>query len=133
MDRSILIADADPEWSRHCQLFLSQKGFDVVTAAGGVECLGILRLVTPAVLVLDQGIAWGGSDGVLARLREDWGTFPLPAVLLTGGAPAEDRSALVVRPVVKYLAKPYPLSTLLDEVYSLTHRSLLGRLLASRN
>lgn len=34
---------------------------------------------------------------------------------------------------MKYLAKPYPLSTLLDEVYSLTHRSLLGRLLASRN
>ena len=37
MDRSILITDADAEWSRQCKLFLSKKGFDVVTAAGSVD------------------------------------------------------------------------------------------------
>ena len=86
MNRSI--ADADAERSCHCQLFLSKKGFDDFPTDGGVECLGILRLLAPAVLVLDQGVAWGGSDGVLARVREDRIEFPASAVLLTGGAAA---------------------------------------------
>jgi hypothetical protein len=53
----------------------------VETASDGLDCLKKLRRATPAALVLDLKLHWGGGDGVLAWLREDrmWVTSVMTA------------------------------------------------------
>ena len=82
-----------------------------------------LRQVTPAVLVLDMELRWGGGDGVLGWLREEPQFLPgrvvltttaaVPAHMLDSLAPLNGKSE-EKGPVVKTLTKPFPLSALLD-------------------
>ena len=71
MKQALLIADRDAELCDVYRRFLTDRGYEVETSSDGLDCLRKLRQVTPAVLVLDLELLWGGGDGVLAWLREE--------------------------------------------------------------
>lgn len=81
-----------------------------------------MRQGTPAVLVLDLELLWGGGDGVLAWLREE-SPAPKIAVLLTATATASPHMVEFNEPlVVGYLLKPLALTPLLESVRSAVAR-----------
>ena len=53
----------------------------VTTLVNGNDCLRKLRQLTPAVVVLDLELRWGGGDGVLAWLRQESPGPRMPVVL----------------------------------------------------
>jgi DNA-binding response OmpR family regulator len=81
MKPTLLFAESDAELRDAYRQFLTGRGYDGETAADGLDCLEKLRRVTPAVLVLDRGLRWGGADGVLAWLREQSATSEVSVVL----------------------------------------------------
>lgn len=117
MKQTLLIADGN---AASCDLyarFLTENGYEVATSWDGLDCLVKLYRVQPAVLVLDLELRWGGSDGVLARLREENHIPWVPVILIaTAGLGTEDE--LVEPPVVQRLSKPFPLTTLLESIRS---------------
>lgn len=118
MKQRLLIADRDAELCEVFRLFLTERGYEVETATDGLDCLAKLRQVTPAVLVLDLELHWGGGDGVLAWLRDE-SPAPKIAVLLTAtAAAAPDMAEFNELPVVDYLLKPFALTALLGSVRS---------------
>ena len=54
MKPTLLIAQSDAELRDAYRRFLTGRGYDVETAADGLDCLEKLRRVAPAVLVLDR-------------------------------------------------------------------------------
>lgn len=94
---------------------LSIQGFDVLQTAGAVECLELLRDGGIDVLVLDENLFWGGSDGLLARLREDLQELAVPVILLVSERPADQQP-----PVVQCVVKP----SQSDELLELLHAEL---------
>ncbi len=130
MTTTVLVAESNAELREIYRKFLGWRGFNVRAAACGLECLAKLRQETPAVLVLDRALPWGGGDGVLAWLREE-GLQGEVAVVLTSttGAPraaAEDTEV----PVVTSLAKPFTLAALLQSVRAAANERvgpLIGR------
>jgi CheY-like chemotaxis protein len=111
----LLIAAADEAALEHYRGLFSGWGYEVHTARGGLECLARLRESLPDVLVLDQELLWGGSDGVLAWLHEERTAPAIPIVLLTPAALSEPvRAAAPIR----CLHKPVDVSALLDAVRS---------------
>jgi DNA-binding response OmpR family regulator len=121
MRPTLLIADSDAELCDIYQRFLGREGYDVAVASDGLACLEKLRRVRPAALVLDLGLRWGGSDGVLAWLREE-GAGVAVVLTATGGYPpglAED----VAPPVVRLLRKPFALTALLETVRAAAARA----------
>jgi DNA-binding NtrC family response regulator len=118
MKQTVLIAEGDAELCAVYQRFLSERGYEVETASDGLDCLEKLRRVTPAVLVLDRELRWGGSDGVLAWLREESAPAPsgVPVVLTATAGSSPDAAEDIEPPVVKLLAKPFALTALLQSV-----------------
>lgn len=116
MKQTVLIAEGDAELRDIFESFLSDGGFAVETASDGLDCLAKLRRVSPAVLVLDRDLRWGGADGVLAWLREE--RFQsVVAVVLTATANVSPEIADIIKsPVVRFLAKPFSLTSLLESV-----------------
>ncbi|MBS0266874.1 MAG: response regulator [Planctomycetes bacterium] len=116
MTSSILIAVGNPLFRDTYASFLRNCGFAVTTAAHGLECLELLQVETPDVLILDWDLPWGGGEGVLAYLREE----PIPrktSVLLS--APSQLWPGLVQGPslpVASILPRPLGLATLLESV-----------------
>jgi DNA-binding response OmpR family regulator len=67
--RTLLIAESGAELRDIYGSFLGESGFEVNATSDGLSCLGELHQASPAILVLDRELRWGGADGVLAWLR----------------------------------------------------------------
>jgi DNA-binding response OmpR family regulator len=115
MVATMLIADGDAGLCDLYRRFAMKCGYEVDTSSDGLDCVRKLRLATPAVLVLDLDLCWGGGDGVLGWLREEPQFLPSRILLTAGEASAPHFDRLALPPVVKTLTKPFPLSALLDD------------------
>ena len=115
MTTRLLIGEPDPVLREMYRLYFSHSGFDVETAADGVECLSQLNLRTPDVMVLDVELRWGGTQGLLAHLLVEDRLPPIP-VILTGAGGRDIPNELLGPPVVSYFLKPLHLAELRDRL-----------------
>jgi DNA-binding response OmpR family regulator len=116
MKPTLLIAEGDAELCDIYRRFFSNRGYQVETASDGLDCLQQLRRLTPAAVVLDLELRWGGGDGVLAWLREQGAAARVPVVLTATASQALEVEGYVAPPVVEVLAKPFALTVLLESV-----------------
>lgn len=116
MTTGLLIAESDAELRRTYDRLSSVLGFRVETAADGLECWTKLRAHSPDALVVDVDILWGGSDGVLACLRESFDGALMPTVFVTGDDSPAELSRRFEVPIGRCFQKPYRLIPLLDSV-----------------
>jgi DNA-binding response OmpR family regulator len=122
MKPTLLIAESDAELRDAYRRFVTGRGYDVETAADGLDCLEKLRRLTPTVCVLDRELRWGGTDGVLAWLREERATSGVSVVLTATACQPPDVAVAIEPPVVQFLPKPFMLTALLESVRRCTAR-----------
>lgn len=114
MIRQLLIADSESSVRERCRSFFTNQGYQVETAADGLECLFRLRRQPPDVLVLERELLWGGGDGVLGCLSEDRCRPPETIVLTTSQTDGELPRLQV--PLNAVLRKPVSLSALVEAI-----------------
>lgn len=80
---AILVVDDDPSVRELTERYLTREGFQVVTAAGGVEGLRLARTVHPAAITLD--VMMPDIDGwtMLAALKGDPELADIPVILMS--------------------------------------------------
>lgn len=116
MKARLLLADPDKSLHGAYADFFSRAGFDVETAADGVECIGKLRLAGAEVLVVDADLAWGGADGVLDRVSGDPNVPWVPVTIATGITLPDELVKQFELPPQWCLRKPYRMETLLERI-----------------
>ena len=114
MQQRLLVAAADSTSATRYSAYFSDVGYCVGTAADGLDCLTKLRRAAIDLLVLDQELLWGGAQGVLAWLREEFEREPIPVVLLAAVLPVGALSEWLSPPVVSCFQKPFALAALHD-------------------
>ena len=114
----LLIAVRDAGLCEAYGAFLAEMGDEVATAADGLDCLAKLRLATPALLVLDLELLWGGGDGVLAWLREESRAPGFPVLLTASAFDRQAAAELSEPPVVDHLPRPCTLGGLFEKTAS---------------
>jgi DNA-binding response OmpR family regulator len=123
----VLVADTDRNLQAIFRKLFAEYSYDVEISDTGIECLQKLRESPPELLVIDLHIPWGGGDGVLAAMRDDFHLRKVPVVL----AAREDSVARLVglasSSVVKMVVKPFSRTSILDVVRLATARR--GRIL----
>ncbi|MFE9729266.1 response regulator [Streptomyces sp. NPDC005863] len=102
----VLVVDDNKVIRQLIRVNLELEGFEVVTAADGVECLDVVDEVQPDVVTLD--VVMPRLDGLrtAARLRSDPRTRHLPIVVISACTQYEVESGLEVG-VDAFLAKPF--------------------------
>ncbi|GAA4790618.1 response regulator [Streptomyces ziwulingensis] len=100
---------------------LELEGFEVVTAADGVECLEVVHQVQPDVVTLD--VVMPRLDGLrtAARLRGDARTGGLPLAIISACSQYEIDAGLDVG-VDAFLSKPFEPAELVRLVRRLAER-----------
>ncbi len=117
---SVLLADDDPDLVKVLAMAFRAAGLQVTTAGDGATALEILAMGGFDVLVLD--ILMPGATGweVLARAIEGAPPgSPLPRAILMTGFNQEyvvDMRLLQQEGVAAMLLKPFPASTLIEEI-----------------
>ncbi|MFJ5719515.1 response regulator [Streptomyces sp. NPDC093149] len=117
----VLVVDDNEVIRQLIRVNLELEGFEVVTAADGVECLDLVHRVRPDVITLD--VVMPRLDGLqtATRLRSDPQTRHLPVAIISACTPFEADSA-VAAGVDAFLAKPFEPSELVRLVQQLMDR-----------
>jgi DNA-binding response OmpR family regulator len=114
MHRRLLFADHDSELYAVYQRYFTAAGFEVSTAADGLECLTQIERFPPGVLVVMKELPRGGAETVLARLGEADPLRTIDVIMI-----ADDPEGVEVQPpVIACLQKPFRLKTLLAVLQS---------------
>jgi CheY-like chemotaxis protein len=112
----VLIADADRKFLAVVHSYLCDVGYEVSIAKHGIECIAKLRELLPDVLIVDQGLLWGGGDGVIAEMRFDPLLHRIPIILTADSRQQFGNSAN--RRHLTCLQKPFRLGDLLRQIKS---------------
>ncbi|WP_329044036.1 response regulator [Streptomyces sp. NBC_01422] len=117
----VLVVDDNKVIRQLIRVNLELEGFEVVTAADGVECLDLVHEVRPDVITLD--VVMPRLDGVqtAARLRADPRTGHLPVAVISACTPYEVDSGSAAG-VDAFLAKPFEPGELVRMVRRLVDR-----------
>ncbi|MEV8308004.1 response regulator [Streptomyces flavidovirens] len=117
----VLVVDDNKVIRQLIRVNLELEGFEVVTAADGVEALDIVHRVCPEVVTLD--VVMPRLDGLrtAARLREDPRTAHLPVAIISACTQHEVESGFAAG-VDAFLAKPFEPAELVRLVRQLMHR-----------
>jgi len=106
MDKKILVIEDDPASLRLMVYTLQHEGYQVITAANGLEGLRKALKEKPDLLILD--VMLPGIDGfeVCHRLRAEPQTAHLPILMLSGKAQETDKATGLKVGADDYITKP---------------------------
>ncbi len=115
---TVLAVDDQPTNLKLLEAVLMPRGYRVITAASGEDCLAVLRTEPVDLVLLD--ILMPGIDGyeVCRRIRADEATAFLPVVMITASGPQQRVTALEAG-ADDFVTKPFDQSELLARVASL--------------
>lgn len=125
MTRILLIEDNDINRDLISR-YLEHFGFEVKTAADGLEGLSKARIDRDSIDVAVSDLSLPGIDGweLARRLKADPVTRDLPLIALTAHAMIGDREAAIAAGFDDYATKPVDFSRLIDAIDSLTRKAL---------
>ena len=102
----ILVVDDEPDSVDMIVDWLQAHGYDVLTAANGLEALEVAKRELPDLVLLDVKMPEMNGIDVCKQLRNHDQTAHIPVVLLTGYDPADGRVEALMAGATDYLLKP---------------------------
>src|SRR6476619_4773779 len=115
----VLVVEDDADIADVLRRSLRNEGYEVRTAADGVEALDVAAGFVPDLVVLDLGLPRLDGVEVCRRLREDG---DVPILMLTARAETEDRVTGLDSGADDYLVKPFERQELLARIRALLRR-----------
>ena len=120
MRRRILLVEDDPKTRATVALYLEREGYDVVTAADGVEALERAREREPHLVVLDLMLPRLDGLGVCRALRESGH----PAIIMvTARSTEEDKLTGLDLGADDYVTKPFSPRELMARIRAVLRRA----------
>jgi adenylate cyclase len=114
----ILVVDDVPENVRLLEAVLIPRGYEVVTAADGVEALARVEEEQPDLILLDVMMPGLDGYGVCTHLRANDDTAVLPVVMVTSSI-GQEKTKAIEAGADDFIPKPFNHDELLTRVRSL--------------
>ncbi|NMM93354.1 response regulator transcription factor [Bifidobacterium oedipodis] len=115
----ILVADDDPQFLKALKITLRSQGYQIVTAADGVECITVAVEEHPDMFVLDLGMPKMDGMGVIQGVR---GWTDAPILVVSGRTDAREKVAVLDAGADDYVTKPVSIDELLARIRALARR-----------
>ncbi len=113
--KRILLVENDPDQREALAIALRQAGYDVETAANGLEALEAMRRRRPCLVLLDMIMpVMSGWDFMVAVEREP-GLAAVPTIILSATHAAMPRQVALGSAVL--VGKPYDVDALIELVH----------------
>lgn len=117
ISKNVLIIDDEEDIREVVELTLqTMGGWQVLTAASGMEGIAIARAERPDAILLDMMMPDLDGIATLAILRATSETQHIPVILITAKEKNVDRTRLAELKVTAIIAKPFDPMTLAEKV-----------------
>ena len=110
----VLVIEDDPGMQRMLGTILGFEGYAVTATDSAFGAASLVRRLRPDVILLDLGLPYRSGVSLLARLKADPGTAPVPVPVVSGMTEilSDQRRALAAA----VIAKPFSPEDLLEAV-----------------
>jgi two-component system KDP operon response regulator KdpE len=115
----VLVIDDEPQILRALRINLSVRGYEVRTAATGVEALTVAAEHKPDVVVLDLGLPDMSGIEVLEGLR---GWLTAPVIVLSARTDSSDKVEALDAGADDYVTKPFGMDEFLARLRAAVRR-----------
>ncbi|MCM3631063.1 response regulator transcription factor [Paenibacillus glycanilyticus] len=120
-DIQILIADDDPEIAQLIKIYLTNEGYQVLTASNGREAMDLIAKESIQLIVLDVMMPEMDGLEVVRAVRAEYG---IPILMLSAKAEDMDKIMGLTTGADDYMVKPFNALELIARVKSLLRRSI---------
>lgn len=129
----VLLVEDDPLQARHAREVLERAGYEVVSAADGIEAIKVTKGVRPDIILLD--LVLPGLDGyeVCRWLKLDEQTRGIPVIMLTVKKDLSDKVTGLQIGADDYLPKPFDEGELNARIYASLRTKALQDELKEKN
>lgn len=107
MKQTVLVVDDQPHIVRLIQVNLEKEGFQVLTAADGIEGMQKVRDAVPDLVILDVIMPRKDGFEVLREIKTDDGLAHIPVLMLTVKTHNSDIVEGLKEGAELYLPKPF--------------------------
>jgi CheY-like chemotaxis protein len=119
---SILVVDDEPVLTFTLEKALASEGFDVLVANDGAEAVDIVKARCPSIVVVDLHMPIMDGYAFIDACRAVAECANVPIIVATGSNDLADvQRRTAGKGLVRFMAKPYDLDTLLTLVRDLLH------------
>ena len=119
----ILVVDDEIDISTILTLALRRAGYEVTTAADGLEAIAEIHRQAPDLILLDVMMPRADGLETLRRIREHGPSAHVPVIMLTARGALADKMQGFERGADDYVAKPFEPAEVLARVQVLLRRS----------
>ncbi len=114
--KKILIVDDEKDIVIIVGKVLGRNGYEVMTAADGLECLKKVDTELPDIILLDNIMPNMDGRAVLVKLRSSKKTADIPVIMLTAVTDEKYITAAQKSGAVEYIIKPFNYDVLLKKI-----------------
>ena len=99
----VLVIEDEPRFAALVTRVLTEAGYAVRATDSAIRAMALARQWAPCVILLDLGLPYRSGASLLAELKADPATAPIPVVVVSGMAEAltDERRALAAAVVPK--------------------------------
>lgn len=113
---TMLIADDDPNLLEIVQVFLTRVGYEVITAADGIEAWYLINIHSPDLLILDDMMPGMSGSEICQRVKTDSYLHKTPVIMHTANPKFSEKSYLQQMKADALLTKPSFSQEIVDTV-----------------
>ncbi len=121
--KSILIAEDEPDTANLLQFHLQRRGYHTTVASDGLNALNLTFERRPDLVILDLMLPKLHGFEVCRMLKSSPSTRHIPVFMLTAMASAENKVHGFTLGTNDYMTKPFEVSELLARIESLLRPS----------
>ncbi|HKW92139.1 MAG TPA: SpoIIE family protein phosphatase [Methylomirabilota bacterium] len=126
----ILVVDDEADINMILSVTLRRAGYEVTSAADGLEAVEAVHRQTPDLILLDVMMPRADGLEALRRIREHGPTAQVPVIMLTAKTALADKMTGFERGADDYVAKPFEPAEIVARVQALLRRTAQSRVVS---
>jgi len=112
----ILVVDDEQDIVTIIGKVLKKKGYEVITACDGLECIKKVETELPDLILLDNIMPNMDGPAVLSKLKASKKTKDIPVIIVTAITDQEHITGAQKGGAIEYIVKPFDYTVLLEKI-----------------
>lgn len=123
MTDTILIVDDDSSIREIFTIYLEMAGYRTFTAAGGAECLDLLKTHIPDLILLDLMMEPMDGWETLLEIRHSPSTIHIPVIIITGKSPTSEDFSRYCGLIEDFIVKPVDFKQIAESLHCIIEKN----------
>ena len=114
--KRVLVVDDDADLAKMLKIRIEAEGYEFMSAADGVDMLGILKIKKPDVILLDIMLPAMDGYSALREMRKNEEYADIPVIILSAKEKKKVGDLFILEKIAFFVEKPFETKELMEKI-----------------